>query len=54
VQCHGGDSVGFRTGIYRIAGVGTVIFLSNRNEGEGSDICESIFDNEFSYSSTLE
>jgi CubicO group peptidase (beta-lactamase class C family) len=49
VQYHGGDSVGFRTSIYRIAGVGTVIFLSNRNEGVGSDICESIFDKEFPY-----
>jgi CubicO group peptidase (beta-lactamase class C family) len=47
VQYHGGDSIGFRTGIYRVKGVGTVIFLSNRNDGEGSVICESIFDKEF-------
>jgi CubicO group peptidase (beta-lactamase class C family) len=47
VQYHGGDSIGFRTGMYRVEGVGTVIFLSNRNEGEGSAICESLFDSEF-------
>ncbi len=43
VQYHGGSSIGFRTGIYRIPGKDlAVIFLSNRNEGEGSVICERI------------
>jgi CubicO group peptidase (beta-lactamase class C family) len=45
VEYHGGDSIGFRTGIYRVPEENTtVIFLSNRNEGEGSVMCERIFD----------
>jgi CubicO group peptidase (beta-lactamase class C family) len=45
VQYHGGASIGFRTGIYRIPEREiSVIFLSNRNEGEGSVICEAIYD----------
>ena len=45
IQYHGGDSIGFRTGIYRAPekGIG-IILLSNRNEGIGSKICEEIFD----------
>lgn len=42
---HGGDSIGFRTGIYRLPKKDlTVIFLSNRNEQTGSLVCEEIIE----------
>ncbi len=44
VQYHAGSSIGFRAGLYRVPGKNiTIIFLSNRNEGEGIEFCEKIF-----------
>ena len=45
VQFHGGSSIGFRAGIYRVPAKNVAaVFLSNRNEGEGSVIVEKIID----------
>jgi len=45
VLYHGGSSIGFRTGICRVpAKEISVIFLSNRSEGCGEDMCEKIMD----------
>jgi len=43
VEYHDGDSIGFRTGIYRMPELKTsAIFLSNRNEENGALLCEQI------------
>jgi len=43
VQYHGGSTIGFRSGYYRVPELGlTIIVLTNRNEGEGPALCEAI------------
>lgn len=43
LQYHRGSSIGFRTGYLRVPGKKiSIIFLSNRNEGNGNEVCELV------------